>query len=370
MKINGQPFRTIWINDAGALSVINQLDLPHAFEILTLLDFDAVCDAISNMVVRGAGLIGATAGYGMWIASKQAPTNSLESFNLYINNQALRLKATRPTASNLAWAVNRQLSRIAAGGTIFEKIALAKAEAEAIADEDANFCRQIGEHGLSLFENLSSLNPSKTINVLTHCNAGWLAFVDYGSALSPIYAAHEAGIPVHVWVDETRPRNQGASLTAWELASHGVPHSLIADNAGGHLMQHGLVDIVLTGADRITRNGDAANKIGTYLKALAAKDNEVPFYIAFPSSTIDFSLTNGLTEIPIEERSGDEVRKVIGKLADGTIATVQICPDQTKARNWGFDVTPARLVTGLLCERGICSATEAGILGLFPEKAK
>ena len=370
MKINGQPFRTIWVNQAGVLTVINQLTLPHSFETLTLLDFDAVCDAISNMVVRGAGLIGATAGYGMWIASKQAPTNSLESFDSYINNQALRLKATRPTASNLAWAVNRQLSRIAAGGTIFEKITLAKAEAEAIADEDAKFCRQIGEHGLSLFKNLSSLKPSTTINVLTHCNAGWLAFVDYGSALSPIYAAHEAGIPVHVWVDETRPRNQGASLTAWELASHGVPHSLIADNAGGHLMQHGLVDIVLTGADRITRNGDAANKIGTYLKALAAQDTKVPFYIAFPSSTIDFSLHNGLTEIPIEERSGDEVRKVIGKLADGTVTTVQICPDQTKARNWGFDVTPARLVTGLLCERGICSATEAGILGLFPEKAK
>ena len=368
MKIDGQHFRTIWINDDGELSVINQLSLPHVFEIITLRDIDDVCHAISDMVIRGAGLIGATAGYGMWIAAKQAPTNSLEYFDAYMKAQALRLKETRPTASNLAWAINRQLKRLESGGTIFEKIALAKAEAETIADDDAEFCRLIGKHGLKLFENIFASNPGKTINVLTHCNAGWLAFVDYGSALSPIFAAHDAGLPVHVWVDETRPRNQGASLTAWELASHGVPHSLIVDNAGGHLMQHGMVDIVLTGADRITRNGDAANKIGTYLKALAAKDNQVPFYIAFPSSTIDFSLDNGLTQIPIEERSADEVRKVVGKLSDGNIATVQICPDQTKARNWGFDVTPARLITGLLCERGICSATESGILELFPEK--
>lgn len=368
MKIDGQHFRTIWINDDGELSVINQLSLPHVFEIVTLRDIDDVCHAISDMVIRGAGLIGATAGYGMWIAAKQAPTNSLEYFDAYMKAQALRLKETRPTASNLAWAINRQLKRLESGGTIFEKIALAKAEAETIADDDAEFCRLIGKHGLKLFENIFASNPGKKINVLTHCNAGWLAFVDYGSALSPIFAAHDAGLPVHVWVDETRPRNQGASLTAWELASHGVPHSLIVDNAGGHLMQHGMVDIVLTGADRITRNGDAANKIGTYLKALAAKDNQVPFYIAFPSSTIDFSLDNGLTQIPIEERSADEVRKVVGKLSDGNIATVQICPDQTKARNWGFDVTPARLITGLLCERGICSATESGILELFPEK--
>jgi len=368
MKIDGKSFRTIWINGDDELCVINQLSLPHAFEVVTLLDFDDVCNAISNMVIRGAGLIGATAGYGMWIAAKQAPINSLESFDSHMRTQALRLQATRPTASNLAWAINRQLRRLESGLTIVEKIKLAKAEAETIANEDAEFCRLIGRHGLKLFEDLYASNPGKTINVLTHCNAGWLAFVDYVSALSPIFAAHDAGLPVHVWVDETRPRNQGASLTAWELASHGVPHSLIVDNAGGHLMQHGMVDIVLTGADRITRNGDAANKIGTYLKALAAKDNNVPFYIAFPSSTIDFSLNNGLTQIPIEERSSDEVRTVVGKLSDGNIATVQICPDQTNARNWGFDVTPARLITGLLCERGVCSATESGILGLFPEK--
>jgi len=367
MKINGRPYRTIWTDD-GILNVINQLALPHAFEVVSLLDIDDVCQAISNMVVRGAGLIGATAGYGMWIAATQAPTNSLESFTSYMKTQAERLQATRPTASNLSWAIQRQLKQLEFGTTIAEKIALVKTGAETIADEDAQFCYQIGQHGLTLIQEIATRKPGKTINVLTHCNAGWLAFVDCGSALSPIFAAHDAGLPVHVWVDETRPRNQGASLTAWELACHGVPHSLIADNVGGHLMQHGMVDIVFTGADRVTRNGDAANKIGTYLKALAAKDNGIPFYIAFPSSTIDFSLEDGLTQIPIEERSGDEVRMVSGKLADGSVTTVQICPDQTTARNWGFDVTPARLITGLLCERGICSATESGILGLFPEQ--
>lgn len=369
MKVRGQCFRTIWINEQGILSVINQLALPHAFEVYTLHDIDAVCDAISHMVVRGAGLIGATAGYGMWVAATQAPNDSLESFNTYIQLQAKRLQATRPTASNLAWAIDRQLKNIKLGNTIAEKIALAKAGAQNIADEDAQYCQAIGQHGLNLIKKIATNKPGQTINVLTHCNAGWLAFVDFGSALSPIFAAHDAGIPIHVWVDETRPRNQGASLTAWELAQYGVPHSLIADNVGGHLMQHGMVDMVITGADRITRNGDAANKIGTYLKALAAKDNDIPFYIAFPSSTIDFSLIDGLSQIPIEERSGDEVRMMSGKLTDGSIATVQICPDETPARNWGFDVTPARLITALICERGICPATEAGILGLFPEKA-
>jgi methylthioribose-1-phosphate isomerase len=370
MKVCSQSYRTIWINEEGILSVINQLSLPHTFEVCTLKDIDAVCDAISNMVVRGAGLIGATAGYGMWVAASQAPTDSIESFDAYVHKQAKRLQATRPTASNLAWAIARQLSFIDQGKTIAEKITLAKLQAEIIADEDAKFCQIIGRHGLKLIQKIADDKPGKTINVLTHCNAGWLAFVDYGSALSPIFAAHDAGIPIHVWVDETRPRNQGASLTAWELASHGVPHSLIADNVGGHLMQHGMVDLVITGADRITRNGDAANKIGTYLKALAAKDNSVPFYVAFPSSTIDFSLDDGLKQIPIEERSGDEVRMISGKLADGQIATIQICPDKTPARNWGFDVTPARLITGLICERGISPATEAGILKMFPEQKR
>jgi len=367
MKALGQSFRSIWINEKGILTAIDQTKLPHTFNLVTLSNIEEVCGAIENMTVRGAGLIGATAGYGMWIAATQAPTVSVESFNIFMQLQAERLLSTRPTASNLDWAINRQLESIKQGNTIKEKVALAKICAEFIADQDAQFCHNIGKHGLGLIKKIVDQNPSKTINVLTHCNAGWLAFVDYGSALSPIFAAHDAGIKIHVWVDETRPRNQGASLTAWELSQYGVPHSLIADNAGGHLMQHGLVDIVITGADRITRNGDAANKIGTYLKALAAKDNGVPFYIAFPSSTIDFSLNDGLSEIPIEERSADEVRMISGKLVDGSIATVQICPDQTPARNWGFDVTPARLITGLISERGICSATEAGILKLFPD---
>lgn len=368
MKINGQNYRTIWINNQGKLSVINQLKLPHVFEVVTLLDVDAVYHAINSMVVRGAGLIGATAAYGMWIAATKAPNDSLKSFNNHMLSEAMRLRATRPTASNLGLAIERQLKHMEGGATIDEKIELIKAGAEEIADEDAEFCRRIGQHGLELIKKIADFKPGKTINILTHCNAGWLAFVDYGSALSPIYAAHDAGVPVHVWVDETRPRNQGASLTAWELASHGVPHSLIADNVGGHLMQHGMVDMVITGADRVTRNGDAANKIGTYLKALAAKDNNIPFYIAFPSTTIDFSLHDGVAQIPIEERSADEVRMVVGKLPSGSVASVQICPDQTEACNWGFDVTPARLITGLLSERGVCAATESGIFDLFSEK--
>ena len=367
MNVNGKHFRTIWVDKADHLMVINQLKLPHVFEILALPTFDSVCDAIRNMVVRGAGLIGATAGYGMWLAGMRAPRISLDSFDDHMKIQAIRLRSTRPTASNLGWAVDRQLRAASMGRTIDEKIDILRAEAHAIADEDCNFCYRIGQHGLRLITDLYQRNGNKQINILTHCNAGWLAFVDHGSALSPIYAAHNAGLPIHIWVDETRPRNQGASLTAWELASHGVPHSLISDNAGGHLMQHGMVDMVITGADRVTRNGDVANKIGTYLKALAAKDNQVPFYVALPSSTFDFSLMNGVVEIPIEERSGEEVRMVEGKLSNGTIGAVQICPDNTPARNWGFDVTPARLITALLSERGLCAASETGIIGLYPE---
>ena len=370
MKVGGQSFRTIWVNEENKLCVINQACLPHTFEVINLLNVSTVCRAIRDMVVRGAGLIGATAGFGLWLAAKEAPTDSLESFHNHIQSEALNLQSTRPTASNLAWAVKRQLAQLDLGNTIAEKIALLKVGAQAIADEDAQFCRQIGEYGLELIQKIAACKPGKTINILTHCNAGWLAFVDYGSALSPIFAAHDIGLPIHVWVDETRPRNQGASLTAWELACHGVPHSLIVDNAGGHLMQHGMVDIIFTGADRVTRNGDVANKIGTYLKALAAKDNGVPFYVALPSSTIDFSLDDGLSQIPIEERSGDEVRLVSGKTSEGLLATVQICPDETSARNWAFDVTPARLITGLVCERGICLATEPEILKLFPEHRK
>jgi len=370
MKIDGKSYRTIWVDGEGVLKVINQLGLPHIFEVIDLQDVNSVCLAITNMIVRGAGLIGATAAYGLWLAAKQAPSDSLDAFKAYVLTQSELLRNTRPTASNLVWAIERQLKNLEAGATVAEKIELAWLGAKQIADEDVEFCRRIGRHGLRLIEELAATKPGKTINVLTHCNAGWLAFVDHGSALSPVYAAHDAGLPVHVWIDETRPRNQGANLTAWELACHGVPHSLVADNAGGHLMQHGMVDIVFTGADRVTRNGDVANKIGTYLKALAAKDNHIPFYIAFPSSTLDFSMDNGVAQIPIEERSGDEVRIVSGKLFDGSMASVQICPDETNARNWGFDVTPAHLITSLICERGICLATESGILELFPERRK
>jgi methylthioribose-1-phosphate isomerase len=304
----------------------------------------------------------------MYLASLQAGN---ESFDQDLNQEAEKLKSTRPTASNLAWAVDRMLDKISAGKTPEEKRAIAKTEAQAIADEDAEFCRKIGQHGKAIIAEISARKEGAPVNVLTHCNAGWLAFVDHGSATSPIYAAHDSGIDVHVWVDETRPRNQGASLTCWELGQHGVPHTLVTDNLGGHLMQHGLVDMVLVGTDRTTGTGDVANKIGTYLKALAAKDNGVPFYVALPSSTFDFSIRDGVKEIPIEERSTDEVTFVTGlSKTNGELTSVRHCPPETKAKNWGFDVTPARLVDKLICERGICDASEEGILSLFPEKQK
>lgn len=368
VNIDGKAYRTIWLDETDRLHVIDQHVLPHRFETATLTSFSAVCDAIRNMLVRGAGLIGATAGYGMWLAACEAPLGNNEAFDAFMLDAATSLKRTRPTASNLAWAVNRQLAAMTRGISPEEKRHIAKATAQAIADEDAEACKRIGEHGKTLLETLAAKKTDGgPVNILTHCNAGWLAFVDYGSAISPVYAAYNAGLPVHVWVDETRPRNQGASLTAWELSRHGVPHSLIADNAGGHLMQHGQVDIVIVGADRVTRRGDAANKIGTYLKALAAHDNAVPFYVALPSSTFDFSLDDGVAEIPIEEREASEVRIMNGKAADGTVLDVQICPDETPARNWAFDVTPNRLITGLISERGICQASEEGIASLYPE---
>ena len=372
MLVDGVHYRTIWIDEnSGKLCMINQLVLPHRFEVIQCESHAAMCAAIKDMVVRGAGLIGASAGYGMWLGALEAPSSSLSEFDEAMVRFGDRLKATRPTAKNLAWAVDRQLTALQKGSSVKEKIAIALNTAQAIADEDAEFCRRIGEHGKKIIQELAEAkkknNPGEPVNILTHCNAGWLAFVDYGSALSPVFAAHDSGIPVHVWVDETRPRNQGANLTAWELSRHGVPHSLIVDNAGGHLMQHKMVDMVITGADRVTRCGDAANKIGTYLKAVAAKDCNVPFYVALPSSTFDFAMRDGVAEIPIEERDGGEVRFVQGKLPNGNIASVQICPDETGARNWGFDVTPARLITGLICERGICAAAEKDILELFRE---
>jgi methylthioribose-1-phosphate isomerase len=317
------------------------------------------------MHVRGAGLIGATAGFGMYIAALHALA---DSFMESLAAAGKQLKATRPTAVNLAWAVERQLEAIGAvDGDIEARIEAALETARAIADEDADFCRRIGEHGLALIEAISKEKNGEPVNILTHCNAGWLAFVDYGSATAPIYAAHDQGIKVHVWVDETRPRNQGARLTAWELGEHGVPHTVIADNVGGHLMQHGMVDLVITGTDRTTYTGDVGNKIGTYLKALAAYDNGVPFYTALPSSTFDWHMRNGVKEVPIEQRDATEVRTIQG-LHEGEIMQVLLTPEDSPAANYAFDVTPSRLVTGLITERGICDASEEGVLGLYPEK--
>ncbi len=367
MNVNGKHYRTIWIkeNDPSTIQVINQIVLPHEFAIMDLRTVEDFRIAIKDMYIRGAGLIGATAGYGMYIAALTSPENEFESF---IEESGKILAATRPTASNLVWAINRQLEAMNSRSIRAEKIKIAHETAIAIADEDAEFCRRLGDHGKEIIMEISKRKKGETVHILTHCNAGWLAFTDYGSATAPIYAAFDAGIKIHVWVDETRPRNQGASLTSWELGQHGVPHDLIPDNAGGHLMQHGMVDLVITGTDRVTRNGDVANKIGTYLKAVAARDNNIPMYVALPSSTFDFDLIDGVKNIPIEERDAGEVRFMTGKTVDGRIETVQICPDSTPARNWGFDVTPARLITKLICERGVCDASESGILGLFPEK--
>lgn len=366
MKVDGHAYRTIWLKpgDPRIVQVINQVKLPHEFAVDDLSCLEDVCRAIRDMTVRGAGLIGACAAYGMYLATLEAPDTDL---NRFLARAGSTLKATRPTAANLAWAVDRMQRAIEVGTSPAHQRLIATETASAIAEEDVAHCRAIGNHGLHLIAEISSNKHGQVVNILTHCNAGWLAFVDIGSATAPIYAAHDAGIPVHVWVDETRPRNQGASLTAWELGQHGIPHTLIADNAGGHLMQHGLVDMVITGADRVTRNGDVANKIGTYLKALAARDNAVPMYVALPSSTFDFSLRDGVANIPIEERDPGELRFISGKNSCGAIDSLLICPPSTPARNWGFDVTPARLVTQLICERGICDATEIAILSLFPE---
>ncbi|MDR0720941.1 MAG: S-methyl-5-thioribose-1-phosphate isomerase, partial [Treponema sp.] len=361
MNINGRHFRTIWLKDSDqeTVAIINQQALPHRFEILELRSLEDIRKAIKDMYVRGAGLIGAAAAYGMYLAALEAGE---KTFDRDLEGAAKILRDTRLTASNLAWAADSMLKTLTGNHlSIVEKREKARLAAQAIADQDAEFCKTIGLHGLELIKKISDRNNGKTVNILTHCNAGWLAFVDYGSALSPVYAAFDTGIKVHVWVDETRPRNQGAGLTAWELGQHGVPHDLIADNAGGHLMQHGMVDVVITGADRVTRCGDAANKIGTYLKAVAARENNIPFYVALPSSTFDFKMRDGLEEIPIEERDATEVRWLSGKNSKGEMETIQICPDGTPARNWGFDVTPARYISGLITERGVCEASEKGI---------
>jgi methylthioribose-1-phosphate isomerase len=365
VKVGGQHFRTIWLKPANeqVVQLIDQRFLPHRFVIEEVNTVAQMASAIREMHVRGAGLIGASAGYGMYLATIEAAGS--DSFDRHLANAAVQLKATRPTAVNLTWAVDRQLSNIAKGKTDQEKIDLALRTARQIAEQDEEHCRMIGQHGLNLIEQVA--RTKRPVNVLTHCNAGWLAFVDYGSALAPVYAAHDRGLPVHVWVDETRPRSQGSKLTAWELGQQGVPHTIIADSAGGHLMQRGAVDLVIVGSDRTTCTGDVANKIGTYLKALAAQDNKIPFYVALPSSSFDWTICDG-SEIPIEERGAEELKRADG-WRNGQILEVSVAPEGSPAANYGFDVTPRRLVTGLITERGVCKADEKSILELFPEHA-
>jgi methylthioribose-1-phosphate isomerase len=367
MKVGGEHFRTIWLKPANeqVVQLIDQRFLPHRFVIEEISTVAQMATAIREMHVRGAGLIGASAGYGMYLAAIEAARS--DSFDQHLANAAVQLKATRPTAVNLTWAVERQLTSISKGKSAREKIDVALRTAREIAEQDEEHCRMIGQHGLNLIEQVAQRKDGKPVNVLTHCNAGWLAFVDYGSALAPVYAAHDRGLPVHVWVDETRPRNQGSKLTAWELGQHGVPHTIIADSAGGHLMQRGAVDLVIVGSDRTTCTGDVANKIGTYLKALAAQDNKIPFYVALPSSSFDWTIRDG-SEIPIEERGAEELKRADG-WRDGQMLEVSVAPEGSPAANYGFDVTPRRLVTGLITERGVCKADEKSILELFPERA-
>ncbi len=370
MNVHGKHYRTIWLHpdNPAMVQIIDQRQLPYQFVIEDLATVEEVARAIKDMHVRGAGLIGATAGYGMYLAALTAARSSQQAFMTEIKLAGERLKSTRPTAVNLEWAVNRQLAAIEqAGPDIKAMIEAALQMAHTIADEDAEYCRRLGEHGKALIKEISLKKGGEPVNVLTHCNAGWLAFVDYGSATAPIYAAHDERIAVHVWVDETRPRNQGALLTAWELLQHGVPHTVIADNVGGHLMQHGQVDLVIVGTDRTLYTGDVANKIGTYLKALAARDNGIPFYTALPSSSFDWEKRDGIREIPIEQRGAAEVKYIQG-LYNGDIVEVLLTPADSPAANYAFDVTPARLVTGLITERGLCPATAEGVFSLFPEK--
>lgn len=360
--------------DEESVEIIDQRKLPWSFETVVLRTTGEAANAIAEMLVRGAGCIGATAAYGMFLAAREcSDASSAAEFDHWFEEKGQMLCATRPTAVNLAWAVERQVAGVKDESRISEKVAVARSIALKVADEDAEWCRMIGEHGLPLIQQIAAKKTgSGPVNILTHCNAGWLAFVDFGSATAPIYAAHDAGIDVHVWVDETRPRNQGARLTAWELAKHGVPHTVIVDNAGGHLMQHGMVDLVITGTDRTTATGDVANKIGTYLKALAAKDNDIPFYVALPSSTFDWKTRDGVADIPIEQRNGEEVSRIGGWNSDDAQSQretdVSLVADSSPVANYAFDVTPARLITGLITERGVCRAEESVIRALFPEK--
>jgi methylthioribose-1-phosphate isomerase len=365
MKVDGRHIRSIWLeSDGWSVGAVDQTRLPHDFVMARITDCDAAADAIRSMLVRGAPLIGATAAYGVALAMR------IDGSDAALDRAYATLIATRPTAINLRWALDQiceTLRPLPPSG----RAEAAYAKASEIAEQDIEINKEIGRHGLALIEAIKATKkPGERVNVLTHCNAGWLATVDWGTATAPIYQAHDLDLDVHVWVDETRPRNQGASLTAWELGHHGVPHTVIPDNTGGHLMQHGMVDLVIVGADRVTASGDACNKIGTYLKALAARDNGVPFYVALPSSTIDFRIDDGVKQVPIEQRPADEVTMMTGRTADGRIETVRVVADGSQVANYAFDVTPARLVTGLITERGVLPASRAALATAFPERVE
>jgi methylthioribose-1-phosphate isomerase len=362
MKIDGRHYRTIWVADDGwSVEIIDQTRLPHEFVTASLRSAADAARAIKEMQVRGAPLIGATAAYGLSMALREDPSDE------NLDKTYDMLLATRPTAVNLKWSLDAMREAVRKVGHN-ARVEAAYREAARLCDEDVETCRRIGENGLRIVRGIAEAKPGQTVNILTHCNAGWLACVDWGTALAPIYMAHDAGLPVHVWVDETRPRNQGASLTAFELGRHGVPHTIVPDNAGGHLMQHGRVDMCIVGTDRTTSTGDVANKIGTYLKALAAEANNVPFYVALPHTTIDWTLTDGVRDIEIEERSAREVTHMTGRTAEGEIVTVEISAPGSAAANYGFDVTPSRYITGLITERGVCPASREGLLSLYPER--
>ncbi len=364
MKVDGKSMRSIWLEpDGWSVGIIDQTALPHRLVTARLTSVDDTAHAIKAMLVRGAPLIGATAAYGVCLALRADASDEA------LDRACTNLLRTRPTAINLKWALDEMVAAVRnrARG---ERVAAAYRRAQEISEQDIAINTAIGQHGLPLIKAAAQRKkPGQPVNVLTHCNAGWLAAVDVGTATAPIYRAHDDGIAIHVFADETRPRNQGASLTAWELGRHGVPHTVIADNTGGHLMQHGLVDLVIVGTDRVTAAGDVCNKIGTYLKALAARDNDIPFYVALPSPTIDFAIGDGLAEIPIEERGADEVATMTGRTAQGEIATVRIVPDGSPVANYGFDVTPARLITGLITERGVIAASREALARAFPERA-
>jgi len=365
MRVKSRHIRSIWVEgDGWSVGIIDQTKLPHGFETVRLTSLDDAARAIKTMQVRGAPLIGATAAYGVCLALRaDASDEALE-------RAYATLIATRPTAINLKWALDEMMAAVR-NRPREDRLAAAYRRAAEICDEDVAINQAIGAHGLKLIQAVAAKKrPGERINVLTHCNAGWLATVDFGTATAPIYLAHDSGVAVHVWVDETRPRNQGASLTAWELGNHGVPHTVIPDNTGGHLMQHGMVDLAIVGTDRVTAQGDVCNKIGTYLKALAAKDNGVPFYVALPSPTIDFTVADGLTEIPIEQRAGDEVATMTGRTMDGRIETVRVVPEMSAVANYAFDVTPARLITGLITERGVIAPAREALAKAFPERAE